>query len=84
MRESVSESSRYSTEINGRIRSRSEANFRPQLFGACARLVWRKPDAAIASIAGVSDRAARDYLSGRVAAPATVYAAMFCEIARRS
>jgi hypothetical protein len=72
-----------STEIDGSFTARSEENFRPHLFGAVAKLVWRKPDAAIATIAGVSDRAARDYLSGRVAAPAIVLAAMMVELARR-
>ena len=72
-----------STGINGRFASGSEENFRPQLFGQIAKLVWRKPDAEIAAIAGVSDRAARDYLAGRVAAPAIVIAALIVEVTRR-
>jgi hypothetical protein len=73
-----------STEIDGSSASAPEENFRPALFGDVARVIWRKPDAAIADIAGVSDRAARDYLSGRVPAPAIVIAAIVVALTRRN
>lgn len=72
-----------STKIDGSYSSAPEENFRPWLFGAVAKIIWDKPDTVIADIAGVSDRAARDYLNGKVAAPAIVVAAMFMEITKR-
>ena len=53
------------------------------LFGDCAKLAWDKPDTVIADLAGVSDRAARDYLNGKVAVPAIVAAALLAEIVKR-
>lgn len=72
------------TKIDGSSTSAPEENFRPTLFGDVARVIWRKPDTAIADIAGVSDRAARDYLSGRVPAPAIVIAAIVVALTRRN
>jgi len=63
---------------------RPEANFRRGLFGKIAKVIWEKPDTVIAEIADVSDRAARDYLNGKVAAPAIVIAAIIVEITRRN
>jgi hypothetical protein len=77
-----------SPKIDGRFATGAifaEANFRPELFGQVARVVWpRKPDVQIAVIARCSPRAAREYLNGNVAPPAIVIAAMFTEIARRA
>lgn len=53
------------------------------LFGEVAKLVWDKPDTVIAELAGVSDRAARDYLNGKVAPPALVATKMLHEILTR-
>lgn len=72
-----------STQITGSSASRSEANFQRCLFGRIAPLVWDKPDMAVADIAGVSDRAARDYLNGKVALPSIVLAALVQEIVKR-
>lgn len=83
MHESFSSAAGTSTKIAGRSALRSEGNFRPWLFGAVAKLIWDKPDTVIADIAGVSDRAARDYLNGKVAPPAIVVAAMLIEVCRR-
>lgn len=74
---------RPSSKFDGSLAYGAEEIFRADLFGRVAKLVWRKPDAAIAAIAGVSDRAARDYLSGRVAAPGIVLAALMVALARR-
>ena len=83
MSESCGAIERSSTKIDGSFSSGAEENFRPWLFGAIAKIVWDKADAAIADIADVSDRAARDYLNGKVAAPAVVIAAIVVEITRR-
>lgn len=73
-----------STENGGRLSTAAEENFRPELFGQIARLVWpEKADVEIAIIAHCSPRAARDYLSGKVPAPANVWAAIFAEGTRR-
>jgi hypothetical protein len=83
MVESSGSIEKSSTKIGGSFSSGAEENFRPWLFGAVAKVVWDKPDMAIADIADVSDRAARDYLSGKVAPPAVVIATMFMEITKR-
>jgi hypothetical protein len=75
---------RQATKINGSFAQHPEENFRRGLFGEVAKVVWRKPDTAIAEIAEVSDRAARDYLNGKVPAPAIVIAAIVVEITRRN
>lgn len=72
-----------SAEIDGSL-SRARKQTSGCLFGEIAKLVWAKPDAEIAVIAGVSDRAARDYLNGKVAPPAIVIAAIVVEITKRS
>lgn len=72
-----------STQFDGSLPSLPEVIFQPADFGALCRLVWSKPDTAIAVIAGVSDRAARDYLNGKVAAPAIVIAAINLAITKR-
>jgi hypothetical protein len=84
MSESLREFSTASLKIDGRFSTNTEENFRPELFGAVARIVWpEKPDVRIAIIAGCSPRAAREYLNGKVAPPAIVIAAMFLEITKR-
>ena len=56
----------------------------PQMFGRVARAIWPQKTAFIlAELADVSDRAAKDWLSGKVAPPAVVVAAMFVEVTRR-
>lgn len=61
-----------------------EVNF-PTAFGRCARAIWPQKTAfKLAAIGNVSDRAAKDWLSGKVPAPAVVIAAMVVEITRRS
>ncbi len=71
------------SEIDGSFARARKFSSKPCLFGECARLVWDKPDAVIASIAGCSPRAARDYLNGKVAVPSIVLAALNVEITRR-
>ena len=83
MRESRTEAGIGAIKIDGSFKARTEANFRNRKFGRVCAAIWEKPDATIASIAGVSDRAARDYLSGKVAPPAVVIAAINVEITKR-
>jgi hypothetical protein len=83
MRESRTEQGSASTKIDGSFRRRAEANFRNRKFGKICSAIWEKPDFTLAAIAGVSDRAARDYLSGKVAPPAIVIAAIVVEITKR-
>ena len=71
-----------SAEIDGRF-ARGRKQTSKCLFGRVAELVWDKPDTAIAVIANVSDRAARDYLNGKVPAPSIVIAALIVEITKR-
>lgn len=72
-----------SAKIDGSFAAAPEENFRSCLFGRVAKVVWEKPDAIIASIAGVSDRAARDYLSGKVPVPAVVASRLLHDILTR-
>jgi hypothetical protein len=81
MRSVSDELSTGATEIDGIRPSGPESNFRPELFGQVARLVWPdKTDAMLASIAGKSDRSARFWLSGEVQAPLEVYLALVAEL----
>jgi len=73
-----------STKFDGSLSTRPEENFRPRLFGEVAKIVWAKPDTVIATIAGVSDRAARDYLNGKVPTPSVVLVALMHEIVKRN
>jgi hypothetical protein len=71
-----------SIQIEGNSLPCREVNF--PLFGPVARVVWPKKTAfELAAIAGTTDRAAKDWLSGKFPAPAIVYAAMFVEICKR-
>ena len=72
-----------SPKIDGSFPSLPEVIFRSPDFGRVCALIWEKPDTAIAVIAGVSDRAAREYLNGNVAAPASVIAAIIVAITTR-
>jgi hypothetical protein len=84
MFESSAGAARLSTEIDGSSKPRPEENFRPGLVGDVCRLIWGKnADAKIAAIVGVSDRAGRDYLSGRVPIPAVLLAAIAVELTKR-
>jgi hypothetical protein len=83
MRESRTERAVGASKIDGSFRERTEANFRNRKFGKVAAALWEKPDTVIADIAGVSDRAARDYLNGKVAVPSVVIAAIINEITAR-
>lgn len=56
----------------------------PQSFGTVARALWPTKTAfVLAEIAGTSDRQAKDWLAGRVPAPAILIAAIVVEITRR-
>lgn len=83
MHESCGPIEKSSTEIDGSFSSSPEANFRNTIFGKVAKIIWEKPDTVIADIADVSDRAARDYLSGKVPPPAIVIAAIIVAITKR-
>ncbi len=72
-----------SPKIGGGFPSLPEVIFQPRDFGSLCALIWDKPDTAIAVIAGVSDRSARDYLNGTVPMPGCVIAAINVAITRR-
>jgi hypothetical protein len=56
----------------------------PTLFGDVARVIWPTKTAfELAAIAGTSDRAAKDWLSGKVPPPACVVAEMFVRVTKR-
>lgn len=56
----------------------------PTTFGRVARAIWPSKTALhLAVIGKVSERAAKDWLSGKVAPPANVTAAMLMEITKR-
>ena len=75
---------RQSTEINGSRARRPEENFRPGLVGDVCRAIWgANADAKVAVIVGRSDRASRDYFSGRVPIPAKLLAAINVALTRR-
>lgn len=60
-----------------------EENF-PLMFGRVARAIWpHKTAFVLAELANVSDRAAKDWLSGKTPPPAWVVANMFIEVTRR-
>jgi hypothetical protein len=80
LRESSGLGAGNATKFAGRFAQRAEANFQTA-FARAARAIWPdKTDCVLADIGGVSDRAARDWLKGKVAPPATVIAAMVVEI----
>lgn len=69
--------------IKGSALPAKEENF-PRPFGAVARAIWPVKTAfVLADIAGTSDRAAKDWLAGRVEPPAIIIAAIVVEITRR-
>ena len=56
----------------------------PTIHAVVARAIWPTKTAfMLAQIGNVSDRAAKDWLSGKVAPPATVVTAMLVEITKR-
>lgn len=65
-----------SPKIDGSFPEWPEVIFQPCDFAQLCALIWDKPDTAIAVIANVSDRAARDYLNGTVPMPGVVLAAI--------
>ena len=70
-------------EFEGSRPQGREENF-PTTFGRVARAIWPTKTAfMLAQIGNVSDRAAKDWLSGKVAPPATVVTAMLVEITKR-
>ncbi len=73
-----------SIKIRGSSPHRREGNF-PLAFGRCVRALWPNKTAfVLAEFAGTSDRAAKDWLSGKVPAPAIVIAAVIVEITKRN
>ena len=72
------------TQIDGSFAAWPEVIFQPRDFAALCALIWAKPDTAIAVIANVSDRAARDYLSGLVPMPGVVIAAINVAITKHA
>lgn len=81
--ESCTAPSLVPTKIDGSFRQVRKFSSKTCLAGEMAKLCWDKPDAVIADLVGVSDRAARDYLSGKVAMPAIVFVAMWAEATKR-
>ncbi len=69
--------------FDGSFPSEPEENFRPELFGEVAKIVWRKPDAVIADLTGKTDRQARSIIAGKAPVPAEVAAEMLRLIVRR-
>lgn len=64
-----------STEIDGSFQFTAEEIFRPGLVGAICQEIWgEKADAKLAAVLDCSDRAVRDYFSGKVAMPAALLA----------
>jgi hypothetical protein len=80
---SVSESTRKtaSTENSGRSRPCADRIVRRK-FGAVAKLLWSKPDAAIASIAKVDSRTGRRIMRGESDVPVSVVVAVIQEMLR--
>lgn len=61
-----------------------EENFRPGLVGDVCRSIWPdKTDLVVADIGGKTDRAARDWMSGRVAIPSVLLSAINRALTRR-
>lgn len=83
MVESCTSPSIVPTEIDGSFPQARKFASKTCLAGEFAKLTWDKPDTAIAELVGVSDRAARDYISGKVAMPSAVYIAMWAEAEKR-
>lgn len=84
MRESSVRSFERATKIDGSFSLRAEENFRPGLVGDVCKAIWGdKADAKVAAIVGVSDRATRDYFSGRVAIPSSLLTAINVVLTRR-
>jgi hypothetical protein len=54
----------------------------PRKFGAVAKLLWTKPAAEIAHIAGVDERTGKRILRGETDVPATVALAALLEMLR--
>lgn len=78
----VESSSGFGTmEIGGQPRPRTDRIVRRK-FGDVAKLLWDKPDAAIADIAGCDARTGRRILRGEVAVPLDVMLAAVAEMVR--
>ena len=79
----VSESpSIVSTENSGHCRPHTDRIVRRK-FGDVAKLLWAKPDAVIATIAGCAPRTGRRILRGEVDVPVEVVIAANIEMLRR-
>lgn len=71
-------------KIAGRIGPSREGNFPRNLFGDVARVIWPTKTAfELAAIAHTTDRAAKDWLSGKAAVPGAVLAAIMVKLAER-
>lgn len=81
MRESGTIRKISSTEKSGRFRPHADRIVRRK-FGDVARLLWNKPDVAIASIAKVDPRTGRRILRGEVDVPTSVALAAIEEMLR--
>jgi hypothetical protein len=67
-----------SNKINGTSLPCAEENF---LFRDVCRCIWpKKTDRELARIGGASDRAAREWLAGRIDPPASVVVAIMVAI----
>ena len=84
MHGTIAEIPQISTKIDGSLLFGPEENFRPALVGDVCRAIWgKKADIKVAAIVGKTDRAAREYLSGRVAIPASLLTAICVALTQR-
>lgn len=81
MRESISLSKIETTKIDGPFRPEVDKIVRRK-FAAVAKVLWGKPDAAIAAIARVDPRTGRRILRGEVDVPSSVMLAALHEMLR--
>lgn len=83
MRAEWREPAELSTEMRGRMVPDREENF-PNDFGIVARALWpRKTAHELAAIANKTDRAAKEWLNGKVDPPAIIIAAIVARIVPR-
>jgi hypothetical protein len=81
MRQSESIRNVSSTENGGRFRPHADRIVRRK-FGAVVKLLWSKPDAAIATIAKVDPRTGRRLMRGEGDVPVSVVLAVVEEMLR--
>ena len=73
-----------STKIDGSFAFGPEENFRPGLVGAVCQEIWGEcADAKIAAFLDCTDRAVRDYFSGKVAIPSLLLTRINFVLTRR-